>query len=471
MGASAGAGAVAGSASPPITLLSYPSRVRALLFLLLLHLLLFAGPAVHPRHRASLAGASPLPCAPVRNDTTWRWVRGEAPADDTAFGPLELEMSNCALAARAWRSPAVGCLAGKHLVLAGDSTMRQQFLNLIKALDGGSWEARAPFSENMLRVEEPLPLEVSGAMHAWYQWSATQPRHACDCARCEGNFIWEEPSKWEVDGLRVMCSLENRYYVHGPSGTRVTFLLLLGRHPMVWNDLSFLGVAPCHAAAAAVRARNASAACPQRGCAAGACFPPTRARPALEALEERLRELQPDELVISAGAWGSWDIHIKNGEFVTDEAWIAAAVAALRRGLGRGKGGRAPPRVWWRTPNFAAPGNAESQQTWGYWRARSPNIEAAFRAEGWGVIDAGGLLASAMVLDARAGRGGAWPFGEAHPAAQAAAEASLRGDPRLAELPAQKVAVMTDWMHPSAWWLRHLNTRSCSRTFALLAPR
>ena len=356
-------------------------------------------------------------------------------------------MSNCpTLPAHAWRSPPT-CLGGRHVLFAGDSTMRQQFLNLIKALESGSWEVHLPASENMQRIDPPSA-DSSGMMHDWFRWSATQPPHVCDCVRCEGNFVFEHSSDWTVEGLSIACSMENRYYLHGPSGTRVTFLLLLGRAPMAWNGLSFLGVDPCFGAAAAARARNASAACPQRGCGAGACYPPARAAPPLRALEERLRELKPDEVVLSAGPWGSWE----------DDAWLAEAVAALRRG---GAGASGGPRVWWRTPNFPAPGSQEMQGAFHYPRARTPRVEAAFQREGWGVIDAGGLLASAMVFDARAAGlpRGAWPFAEAHPAAQAAAEASLRGDPRLAELPAQKVAVMTDWMHPSAWWLRHLNTQ------------
>lgn len=446
------------STSPDPPLLSLPLRAALLLALLAASLSLPARAPPRASHLSRLP--RPLACAPG-SGASWRWVRASGtPWADESLGPLELALPGCPVAPAEWRQPAraAACLRGRHIVMVGDSTMRQQYLSLIKALDTGSWETQGERHwENMQGFAHEL--NSSGQMDLWLRWSAQHPPHICDCARCEGNEIFEAHSAWEASGTRILCNIENRYYV-SPWGTRVTFILLLGRRAMGWNDASFLG-ADCLDTLRGGSARGEAARrCPQRGCDAGECFPPTRAAPALAALEEHLANLAPvDEVVLSAGPWGVWEgAGAANAD---DGTFLREAVATLQRVAAKaaGKLGGRAPRFWWKTPHLAAPGREGDAGVWGYTTARSPRVEAAFRAEGWGVIDAGGLLASATAVVAESGSGnGAWPYAEAHPEAQAAAEASLLDDAGLREPGASLAVVMSDFIHPAAWALRHTNS-------------
>ena len=358
-----------GAASCPLPLRAALLCAAALLLLLplppgLQQLL----PAARARAPHALPAAAPLACRAVRS-ARLLLSRNDLPANDSALGPLELRVPGCSPALdsaqpQASAPAARACLRGRHVLFVGDSTMRFQFLNFIHWLHAGSWEALDP------------PLERDG--EAWgaegwdsfFEGSARAVPHVCDCARCRGTQLFEDSARWDVGGVRMLCAMENRYYVHAASGTRASFILHFGHNPIGWSSPEFLGLGEggCYPQGCAQ----------QQGCAPGACYPPLRAAPPAEALRALLPQLRPTHIVLSSGVWGGY-------EGAPEE--LAALVAALRSAPGR-------PRVLWRTPTPPRPGAhplAEWSPTW-----HSPAAEAAFEAQGWGVVHAGALLAAAM---------------------------------------------------------------------------
>ena len=308
---------------------------------------------------------SPLACRAV-NSARLLLTRNALPANDSALGPLELLVPGCSppldsAQPQAFAPAARACLRGTHILFVGDSTVRFQFLNFIHWLHAGSWEALDP------------PLERDGeawgaaGWDAYFNGTAATVPHVCDCARCHGTQLFEDSARWQVGGVRMLCAMENRYYVHAASGTRASFLLQFGpSNPIGWNSPDFLGLG-CY-----------PRGCSQQGCAPGGCYPPLRAAPPAEALRALLPQLRPTHIVLSSGVWGGYE--------GAPEA-LAALVAALRSAPGR-------PRVLWRTPTPPRPGAhpaAEWSPTW-----HSPAAEAAFAAQGWGVVHAGALQAAAM---------------------------------------------------------------------------
>jgi hypothetical protein len=325
-------------------------------------------PQVH--HRSHLDTAAPLQCSGFEGQLLLR--RNALAANDSVHGPLELEVgggcssssSSSSSSDGGYFSPgpaAAACLRGRHVVFIGDSTTRFSYLNFIHWLHSGSWDVGSP------------PLErddgVSWGNNSWasfFEGTSARVPHICDCERCHSNQLFEEASRWDIGGVRMLCAMENRYYVHPTTGTRATFILQFGANPIGWNAPEFLGV-PCFPH------------CPQQGCAPGKCYPPAHAAPPLEAIAALLAALRPSatDIVLSSGAWGGFE---DAGD---------ALVAALRGAPGQ-------PRVYWRTPYPPRPGKhpgALWSPTW-----RTPRTSAAFEQEGWRVIPAGSLVAATMAL-------------------------------------------------------------------------
>jgi hypothetical protein len=322
------------------------------------------------------------------------------PAFDGVRGPLELRVPGCG--GGDWLEPgasAATCLAGRSLLFVGDSTMRFQYLNFLSFLHGG----------DMLVGEPPLEIDSPTWGPGWddfFKGSALRVPHICDCARCAGNQLFDPSARWRVGpgrGVETLCAMENRYYVHEPSGTRAAFSLMFGRNNIPWNGGEFLGL-PCHeeAAAAAGARRRAPAAgappppppppqlprCAQQGCTPGACYPPERAAPPHEALPALIEQARATDVVLNAGVWGSYE----------EEEHLAPLLAALEgAAAARAARGAAPLRYFWRTSYPPRPGATAANTEWNpAWHA--PRAEAAFRERGWGVVDAGALVAALVPL-------------------------------------------------------------------------
>jgi hypothetical protein len=346
-------------------------KYTALLCTLLL--LLLPGPSLLPP-------ASPLPPPPPR--LTCRAVsaapllltRNSLPANDTRLGPLELRVPGCnpPLDSAHPHTPAArACLRGRHVLFVGDSTMRFQFLNFIHWLHAGSWEAMEP------PLERDGPAWGAEGWASFFNGTAAAVPHLCDCARCHGTQLFEEAAQWEVGGQRMLCAMENRYYVHAATGTRASFILMFGpAHAIGWNAPAFLGY-------------ECWPHCAQQGCAPGACYPPLHAAPPAEALARLLPALRPTHIVLSSGVWGDYEGGGEEG----GGGELAALLRVLRAAPGA-------PRVLWKTPPPPRPGGhpaTEWSTTW-----HSPRASAAFAGEaaarGWGVVEAGALTAATMAF-------------------------------------------------------------------------
>ena len=180
-----------------------------------------ASPPALPPPPASLqirgsVDAAPLSCAPPH---TFSFEANGLPVTDSARGPLELRVPGCSGGGGAWLepgAPAAACLAGRSFLFAGDSTTRFHYLNFINFLHAG----------DMLVGEPPLEMDTAAWGAGWdsfFLGSAARVPHTCDCARCEGNFLFDPTARWRVGpnrGVETLCAMENRYYVHEASGTR-----------------------------------------------------------------------------------------------------------------------------------------------------------------------------------------------------------------------------------------------------------
>lgn len=336
------------------------------LLLLAVALLLFPMPLPLTASRGPAAMVQPLRCHNMQAAALTLLRNGRA-RNDSTHGPLELHVPGCSDGGAAAGAPFLvpgassrACLRRRHVLFLGDSTMRFSFLNFIHWLHAETWDTGEP------------PLERDSAAWGENGWdsffagTAARVPHLCDCARCHGAQLFEEASRWDVGGVRMLCAMENRYYIHPASGTRASFVLLFGRNPIGWNAPNFLGY-DCF-----------PSGCPaQQGCPPGGCYPPQFAAPAMQALRRLLAELSPTDIVLSSGVWGDY-------EAPED---LEALLGALASAPGR-------PRVLWRTPTPPRPGAhplGEWSKTW-----HSPATSAAFRARGWGVVPSGALTAAAM---------------------------------------------------------------------------
>jgi hypothetical protein len=338
--------------------------------------------------------AVPLSCA---SPAAFSLEANGLPPTDERRGPLELRVPGCGTVGP-WLepgAPAASCLARRSFLFVGDSTMRFQYLNFINFLHAG----------DMLVGEPPLEMDTAEWGRGWdsfFLGSAARVPHTCDCSRCEGNFLFDASARWRVGpdrSVETLCAMENRYYVHEPSGTRAAFALMFGRNNMAWNGASFLGL-HCHAEAAAAAGRRrrspapsaaapgAPLRCEQQGCAPGGCYPPEHAAPPHEALPALIEQAGATDVVLNAGVWGSFEA----------EEHLAPLLGALEGAArARAAAGGARLRFWWRTSYPPRPGATVSNTEWnGQWH--SPRVEAAFRTRGWGVVDAGALVAALAPL-------------------------------------------------------------------------
>lgn len=335
------------------------------------------------------------------------------------------------------------CLAGRHLLLVGDSLTRYQYLNLAFFLRSGEWSSPAPRSEweadhgggdwpsfyactqarngaSPAVPDSPCAHRPAGEGGSGGYSIAANTSEICDCLRTQDA------------GGGIAEAHEARYLLDHGTGGRVTYLQLWSSRALDWFAPAEVGVgcmAQQHRAAWLRYDRSSSVeprafshapapapACPQTGCTPGACTsPPHKGVPAFQALLQQAEDplLQPiDLLVMNSGLWGTFD----RGTALSSLLPTLDSIAARSRGVG------CRPRIVWKTTTAVAPGTeqpyeAETLQAW------SEHVDDD--GGPWGVFDT---------------------FSLTHPLAQA-----------VALSPALEAQVFTNPKHYQPWVYRELN--------------
>lgn len=304
---------------------------------------------------------------------------------------------------------ALECLADRHVVLVGDSTMRFQYASLAHWLHTGQWASGTPPGE-------------SDGFPSWSAYhSTTNARlggwEICDCHRIDVT------KHWDVRGIETQGAIEARYYVEPRSGLRVTFILMFGHWPVLWHKPSLVGAGACHERYASrkraeradttVRASlwngvSARTACPQKYCAVGDCGPVESAdnEGALnvgifaDGLERLIGDLEPTDFIINSGFWEHFDSPNLFGPLFAASEKGAATVTEARRARGEPA---SAPRLYWRTTQATVVGS------------RNTFVETALLAEarsrGWTIVD-NGLVSAGLCKFAVQGTSEPWDHWE-----------------------------------------------------------
>lgn len=249
-----------------------------------------------PRTSQACGGLSERLSTSCRNATAFQWVAHQCNESDRWSECLSLELPGCGLAspdaaafptrgsvaspdspAFLTHAGALDCLADRHIVLVGDSTMRFQYASLAHWLHTGEWRSGTPASE-------------TDAFSSWHEYHrVTNARlggwEVCDCHRIDVTKLWS------IFGHETKGAIEMRYYVEPTSGLRLTFALMYGHWPLIWHDPTYVGAGECHKRYAARRRgerargevlsphesstprQDPPSACPQQQCTPGECAP------------------------------------------------------------------------------------------------------------------------------------------------------------------------------------------------------
>lgn len=301
-----------------------------------------------------------------------RWTPAPS-ASEPGRHVLRVSLPGCATTALTPRN-VNACLRGRHIVFFGDSLTRYQYISLALFLEYGTWDHAGAAARPAEYVQG------WGGYNGLSRGVAARLRghEICDCNR----------------GARVF---ETRYYYHPGLQVRLTFAWRTGTLPMLWHHRGWIGER-CQAAAlerarAALAGRGepppASARCPQRGCAPGACGADAHRgrsvapRDDFAGAARLIRELRPDAAVFNVGLW------TKRYGRAPALSRLVAMGEGVRRELGA-----AAPLLAWRTTTARQPGAR--------WEAQ-PVIASTLAAAGWLVVDAGAATAKVREL-ARGGR-------------------------------------------------------------------
>jgi hypothetical protein len=277
--------------------------------------------------------------------------------------PARLRHTGCDAAALSHAS-VTRCLAGRHLLMVGDSIMRYEYMGLAAFLSTGSWT--------------PWPDRPCDYHHFWPDFN----EYYKECsARLRGDEICDCYRIADVEDAEV-------HYFANAAGVRVTYV---HTESLVNN--------PNHAHNAAfLNATCAAPPCAQAGCAVGACSigagPAAAPDATLPAIVRAITAALPVEvLLLNTGVHAPiWD-----GGTLAQVRGVAAAVRESARGGG------------------AALIFKSSIATNG--RVDSPNVDPAFeraafdehlRPDGWRLFDAFALTADGSGL--RAAFGALSPF-------------------------------------------------------------
>ena len=249
------------------------------------------------------------------------------------------------------------CLAGRHIMIAGDSTFRYMYLALVRLLqgarrgDGKEWTPPPPSTGDCPR--DTCPIDYAPKWSGWggfYHGTnhALEGRELCDCGR--GNGVIQE--------LRM--------YYNPAIGVRVTYLFRSGVSDVRHHSLSELGetcMATAHAASRASLLAGQgvgppAARCQQGVCKAGSCLNVGGVRKLDQygGLVSLAAALQPDLIVVNVGHWTRGD-----------------AGKLVKLGQSLRKGPSAPALVWATTT-----ANAPSSKL-----VLQPQLEKALAEDGW----------------------------------------------------------------------------------------
>ena len=352
----------------------------------------------------SLSTPSSAP-APFSAPTPWAAPSACASAGSAQWrldhdGPLlvggRLEWPGCNTSAFTL-SAVRSCFSGRHLLFIGDSVTRFQYLSLAHFLHTGAWDSGSP----PLEEEKPwgswksflegatLRLQPNSYVPSNPLSPSIAARELCDC--------WRDGL---MDNVAVpgyphlaLSSIENRFYTNLEHGLRLSWLQFFGAHNLAGHSLEWLSSPNCSSLSLAARGRaregskrvpaqsaaaapNASvAACAQRGCVPGACAGGHFVHTWSEMIRNRTRAggpLEPiDGIVINSGIWKSMEDSREELLAAIGTGAEENASLAVRTGA-----------VWWKTTTPQAP-----TAPWPGFTEFEPNVEAAFRARGWGVLD------------------------------------------------------------------------------------
>ena len=330
------------------------------------------------------------PCRAELENATWVPLPLAAPVEFHNVKPITLgwdvELPGCGPGGASGRVEATvanvaSCLAGRHILILGDSIARYQYVNLVRFLERGVWDAEEP----------PGEIEVSFNTNWNWYFNVTTARNGgreiCDCWRGLVNDDWK--------------SQENHYYFNEAAGVRITYLQVHGYKNMTGHSDAYMGTDCMNARWEHWRRRHVDhrivadadtlpppPVCPQRGCNAGSCdirVGPRWSYPVFDGMVGAVQRLQPDVVIVNSAYW----------ELFRWPDQIAEVKTALRRV--KAAGGSALKRLYWRTSTEGAPSGkpldphrnlakpledalrAETG-TWRMWEARAATLKLLLAA-------------------------------------------------------------------------------------------
>jgi hypothetical protein len=194
------------------------------------------------------------------------------------------------------RDAARGVLDGRHVVFAGDSLSRYQYLSLAYFLETGHWSKGGPFAAGTGwangQASNVIELHWGGWDVFFKGTSERLGREICDCAHTD--------------------LYENRYYITPDARVRLTYIKAMfgdkGWLPVMGHQLDELGV-DCMETAFQARRKGRpppSWPCPQRGCNISQCTKKGNewSGDVWNELLSRVSVMRPDIFVMNMGHWG-----------------------------------------------------------------------------------------------------------------------------------------------------------------------
>ena len=323
----------------------------------------------HPSHICSPAQATGLPTWELQQVHTYMELPNDTviSASRSHYVPVLPTCPVDAMTPSAMRR----CLAGKHLMIVGDSVSRMWYFNLASALEHGKHIGWRPFDH------------AGGGNESWARYyTATTSRlvhDTCDCSRGSDQSI----STDEGDSVPFDFAME--YYRNPARQLELTYVCAWGKEPHVeWHEPRAFGV-DCEKSALGLS--DFPGCAKTLLCTPGRCgkVHPYHAQRWDAALRELVLRTKPWAIIANSGLWG---VQWHEGE--TLKRLVAVMEWALREGGVRVVAWRTTTAMIEPSPAGYMPGQFDVYFHPLPLRTRREDLVVAeFRKRKWLVIDAG----------------------------------------------------------------------------------